>query len=73
MGGPFTTKKTGLVTFLLPEFNLKKHITWEFHVDDQSQPSDTYGMIIGRDLLGKLGIILNFNEKTVTWELIQSP
>jgi hypothetical protein len=42
----FTTKKTGLVTFLLAEFNLKKQITWEFHVDDQSQPSDTYGMIL---------------------------
>jgi hypothetical protein len=42
MGGHFTNdKKTGLVTFLLPEFNLKKQITWEFHVDDRSQPSDT--------------------------------
>jgi hypothetical protein len=27
MGGQFTTDKTGLVTFLLPEFNLKKQIT----------------------------------------------
>jgi hypothetical protein len=25
-------------------------------------------MIIGRDLLGKLGIILDFNEQTVTWD-----
>jgi hypothetical protein len=25
-------------------------------------------MIISRDLLGKLGIILNFNDKTVTWD-----
>jgi hypothetical protein len=25
-----------------------------------------YDMIIGQDLLGQLGIILNFNEKTVT-------
>jgi hypothetical protein len=25
-------------------------------------------MIIGRDLLGKLGSILNFNDKTVTWD-----
>jgi hypothetical protein len=37
-------------------------------VDDRSKPSDTYGMIIGRDLLGKLGIVLNFNDKTVTWD-----
>jgi hypothetical protein len=25
-------------------------------------------MIMGRDLLGKLGIILNFNDHTVTWD-----
>jgi hypothetical protein len=53
---------------LLPEFNLKKQITWEFHVDDRSQPMGTYGMINDRDLLGKLGIILIFNDKTVTWD-----
>jgi hypothetical protein len=68
MNGQFTTDKTRLVAFLLPEFNLKQQVTWEFHVDDQSKPSNTYGMIIGRDLLGKLGIILNFNDKTVTWD-----
>jgi Retroviral aspartyl protease len=68
MNGQFTTDKTGIVTFLLPECNLKKQITWEFHIDDRSNPSDTYGMIIGRDLLRKLGIILNFNDKTVTWD-----
>jgi hypothetical protein len=58
----------GLVSFSLPEFNLKKQISWKFHVDDQSKASDTYGMIIGRDLLGKLGIIPYFNDKTVTWD-----
>jgi hypothetical protein len=68
MNGQFTTDKTGIVTFLLPEFNLKKQITWEFNIDNRSKPSDTYGMIIGRDLLGKLGIILNFNDKTFTWD-----
>jgi hypothetical protein len=26
MGGQFSTDKTGLVTFILPEFNLKKQI-----------------------------------------------
>jgi hypothetical protein len=33
------------VTF--PEFNLKKQISWEFHVDDHSKSSSTYDMIIG--------------------------
>jgi hypothetical protein len=66
MGGQFTT--TGLVTILLPEFNLKKRISWTFQIDDRSKESSTYDMIIGRDLLGELGIILNFNNHTVTWD-----
>jgi hypothetical protein len=41
----FTTDKTGLVTFSLPEFNLKKQVSWRFHVDDCSKLSKTYDMI----------------------------
>jgi hypothetical protein len=47
MGGKFTTNKTGFVTFSLPEFNLKKQISWEFHVDKRFESSSTYDMIIG--------------------------
>jgi hypothetical protein len=68
MGGKFTTYKNGFVTFSLPEFNLKKQISWEFHVDDRSESSSTYDMIIGRDLLGESGIIINSNAHTVTWD-----
>jgi hypothetical protein len=50
MGGKFTTNKTGFVTFSLPEFNLKKQISWAFHVDDCSESSSTYDMIIGNQL-----------------------
>ena len=39
------------------------------HVDDVTSPADTmYDMIIGTDLLSELGIILDFNEKTIKWE-----
>jgi hypothetical protein len=68
MGGKFTTTKTGFVTFSPPEINLKKQISWEFHVDDRSVSSSTYDMIIGRDLLGESGIIMNFNNHSVTWD-----
>jgi hypothetical protein len=34
MNGQLTTDIAGLVSFVLPEFNLKKQITWEFHIDD---------------------------------------
>jgi hypothetical protein len=47
MGGKFTTPKTGFVTFSLPEFNLKKQISWAFHVDDRSESSSTDDMIMG--------------------------
>jgi hypothetical protein len=61
-----------LVTFSLPELNLKKQIytSWAFHLDDRSESSSTYDMIIvqGKDLLGELGIIMNFNDHTVTWD-----
>jgi hypothetical protein len=36
-------------------------------VDDNSESSSTYDMITGQDLLGELGIVLHFNDKTVTW------
>jgi hypothetical protein len=68
MGGQLIIDKTGLVTFSLAEFNLKKQISWIFHVDGRSESSSTYDMIIGQYLLEDLGIILNFNDKTVTWD-----
>jgi hypothetical protein len=44
--------------------------SWAFHVDDRSESSSTYDMINGqgRDLLGESGIIMNFNDHTVTWD-----
>jgi hypothetical protein len=70
MGGKFATNKTGFVTFSLPEFNLKKQMcsSWAFHVDDRSESPSAYDMIMGRDLLGDLGMIMNFNDHTVTWD-----
>jgi hypothetical protein len=60
------------VTFSLPEFNLTKQMSssWTFHVDAHSESSSTYDVIIGlgRDLLGELGIIMNFNNHSVTWD-----
>jgi hypothetical protein len=44
--------------------------SWALHVDDRSESSSTYDMIIdnGRDLFGELGIIMNFNDHKVTWD-----
>ena len=40
---------------------------------DRSKASSTYDMIIGQDLLGELGIILNTNDHTVTWDTYTIP
>jgi hypothetical protein len=62
-----------LVTFSLPEFNLKKQMftSWAFHVDDRSDSSRKNDIVMGRDLLGELGIIMNFNDHTVTWDIVR--
>jgi hypothetical protein len=39
-----------------------------FNIDDRSESSSTYDMIMGRDLLGESGIIIIFNDHTVTWD-----
>jgi hypothetical protein len=56
-----------LVTFSLPEFNLKKQMcpSWAFHVNCCSESSSIYDMIMDRDLLGESGIIMNFNNQKV--------
>jgi hypothetical protein len=63
------------VTFSLPEFNLKKQMcsSWAFHVDHRSESSSTYDMIIGQDLLGELGLIMNFNDQTAPWDTDSIP
>jgi hypothetical protein len=52
------------------QFQETMYSSWEFHVDDRSESSSTYDMIIGdgRDLLGELGIIMNSNAHTVFWD-----
>ena len=67
-GGQLITDKTGLLTFPLPEFNLKKPTTCVFHVYDQPKASSTYYMIIARNFHVESGMILNFNDHTVTWD-----
>jgi hypothetical protein len=59
-----------LVTFSLQEFNLKKQICscWEFHEGNSPESSNANDMLIGRYILGELGIIMNFNHHTVTWD-----
>jgi hypothetical protein len=42
-------------------------ISWAFYVGDNCQSSSIHYLIISQDCLRELGIIMNFNEQTVTW------
>ena len=67
--GTLTTTRKAQLKFLLPEFNQSKIISWACHVDDTATASNSqYNMILGRDLLETLGIIINFNDHTITWD-----
>ncbi len=63
--GTMKTSHTTKVQFNLNEFNGRKIIEWEFHMAEQEF---SYDMIIGRDLLTKLGIIINFKDTNFTWD-----
>ena len=70
LAGTFlANKELTLYNAILPEFYRSRHmnkITMKiFHQECR------YDMIIGRDLLNELGIVLNFNDKTITWEKAQ--
>ena len=67
--GTFTTTWKAQLKFLLPEFNQSKIISWACHMDDTTMAINSqYDMILGRDLLDTLGIIINFNDHTMTWD-----
>ena len=58
-----TTYKTN-VELLLPELDVTKSVTWNFHVDD-SQKNSRYDMIIGQELLSYLKLDLCFSDHTI--------
>jgi hypothetical protein len=53
--------------WLTNEFYESKVIEWILHVDKTFGPHQ-YDMIIGRDLMSQLGIILDFDRQTMTWD-----
>jgi hypothetical protein len=54
-----------LVTFSLPEFNLKKQMysSWAFHVDEPSDSSRTYDMIIVNQAISSWRIKRNYEPQ----------
>ena len=74
MGGKFSTTQKHQVEFSMPEFSTDKTITWIVHVDNRTDSTSTrYDMIIGSDLLIELGIMLDFEQKQMTWDKVTIP
>ena len=72
--GTMTTNGLSTVNLILPDFDVKRVIKWQFHVDSHNKISNSrYDMIIGRDLLTALGMVMDYNNKQITWENASTP
>ena len=73
-GGNFSTTTPCVVPFYIEDFSTQKRVTWNFHVDNQTTSSKSgYDMIIGHDLLDKLGIDIKFSSGTLKWDDTEVP
>jgi hypothetical protein len=58
-----------ILDFTMPEFSASKIINQRFHVD----MNIGYDMIIGRDLMVKLGLITDYKRKVLIWDEVSVP
>ena len=65
--GELETKRNCKVKFEFNEFSRSKKVLWVFHIDETelSDKSLGYNIIMGLDLMTKLGIIINCKKQTV--------
>ena len=65
MKGTFNTTFVTEIILQLPELNHSAKIYAKCHSMDKLL---NYNLILGKDILHKLGIIINFESKTITWQ-----
>ena len=63
--GNFTTIGRTKTQFKFPELREQSIIQWDMHVTNNNMH---YDMIIGRDLLSEIGIILDFDMLSISWQ-----
>ena len=61
--GTFNMTFVTEIILKLPDFNHSEDIYAEYHLTDKLL---NYDLILGREILHKLGIIFNFKNKTIT-------
>ena len=64
-GGDYKTKYDINIDFTLPEFSETKIINHWFHINSSKDKNIGYGIIIGQDIMKKLGIIVDFGNKNL--------
>ena len=65
LAGSVSTATVAKVQFKLPEFFEDRAVEYNVHLTETLK---NYDMIIGRDLLSKLGIDINFSNSTCSWD-----
>ena len=69
LGGNFKTNRKAPIDFKFPELSTDKTITWICHVDENTKTQQAnYNMIIGMDLMTKIGINPNTLSRQIEWE-----
>ena len=72
--GKMTTNGLATVKLILPDFDVKRTIKWQFHVDSHNKISNSrYDIIIGRDLLAALGMVMDYKQKQNLWDNASTP
>ena len=66
--GVFEMNEQVSIQFQLPKLSKSKVIEWKIHVDWADKLSKNHEMIIGMDLMQKLGFTLDFNENKIMWD-----
>ena len=60
-GDTYTSDYDVRINFTMPKFSTSKIINQRFHVDNKEEDMNIgYNMIIGRDLMTKLGLITDY-------------
>ena len=72
-GGTFTTfAKTTITNLKFPQFTTRRNFEAEFHLFERKKKSN-YDAILGRDLMTKLGIVLDYKKDCFAWGGIEIP
>lgn len=71
--GTFVTKRLCDIEFQMPAFHDNRVVKWTAHVHETDKDHSTYDLIIGRDMLSKLGMDILFSKAMLCWDGAEVP